>query len=89
MGVIIGMDPHQRSATIEVVDERGQVLATGRFATDAAGYKAMLAEGRRFTTPRRRRSHLLPAAQSRRHALDDGHASTQTPTIQPRLRPHA
>ena len=48
MGVIIGMDPHKRSATIEVIDERGAVLATGRFATDAAGYKTMLAEGRRF-----------------------------------------
>ncbi len=29
MGVIIGMDPHKRSATIEVVDDRGQVLAVG------------------------------------------------------------
>src|SRR5215813_7417882 len=48
VGVIIGMDPHKRSATIEVIDERGRVLAAGRFATDAAGYKAMLAEGRRF-----------------------------------------
>jgi hypothetical protein len=27
VGVIIGMDPHKRSATIEVVDERGRVLA--------------------------------------------------------------
>jgi hypothetical protein len=30
MGVIIGMDPHERSATVEVVDERGRVLAVGR-----------------------------------------------------------
>jgi transposase len=43
------MDPHKRSATIEVIDERGTVLATARFATDTVGYKAMLAEGRRFT----------------------------------------
>jgi hypothetical protein len=28
VGVIIGMDPHKRSATIEVVDERAKVLAT-------------------------------------------------------------
>ena len=27
MGVIIGMDPHKRSATIEVVNERAAVLA--------------------------------------------------------------
>ena len=32
MSVIIGMDPHKRSATIEVVDEQAVVLAAGRFA---------------------------------------------------------
>jgi len=48
VGVIIGMDPHKRSATIEVIDERGAVLATGRFGTDKTGYRQMLAEGRRF-----------------------------------------
>jgi transposase len=46
--VIIGMDPHKRSATIEVIDEREQVLAQGRFGTDREGYKAMLAAGRAF-----------------------------------------
>ena len=45
MGVIIGMDPHKRSATIEVIDERGTVLSTGRFGTDKVGYRDMLAEG--------------------------------------------
>lgn len=49
MGVIIGMDPHKRSATIEVIDDqRGCVLAKARFGTDKAGYQALLAEGRRF-----------------------------------------
>jgi transposase len=48
MGVIIGMDPHKRSATIEVVDERAAVLAGGRFGTDKAGYAQMLAAGRKF-----------------------------------------
>ena len=38
MGVIIGMDPHKRSATIEVIDERARVLAVGRYGTDKAGY---------------------------------------------------
>ena len=47
MGVIIGMDPHKSSATIEVVDERGVVISRGRFGTDRAGYAAMLADGRR------------------------------------------
>ncbi|KGN41041.1 IS110 family transposase [Knoellia aerolata] len=39
--VFIGVDPHKLSATIEVVDDRENVLATGRFATDKAGYAAM------------------------------------------------
>ena len=42
------MDPHKRSATIEVIDEREQVLAAGRFGTDRDGYQAMLAAGRVF-----------------------------------------
>ena len=48
MGVIIGMDPHKRSATIEVIDERAKVLAAGRYGTDTAGYAEMLAAARRF-----------------------------------------
>jgi transposase len=48
MTVIIGMDPHKRSATIEVVDEHGRVLAAGCYGTDKAGYAAMLAAGRRY-----------------------------------------
>ncbi len=39
--VFIGVDPHKLSATIEVVDDRETVLATGRFTTDRAGYAAM------------------------------------------------
>jgi transposase len=39
--VFIGVDRHKLSATIEVVDYREQVLATGRFGTDKAGYAAM------------------------------------------------
>ena len=41
--VIIGMDPHKRSATIEVIDSREGILAQGRFGTDRDGYKTMLA----------------------------------------------
>jgi transposase len=36
--VIIGVDPHKLSATIEVVDDRENVLAKGRFGTDKGGY---------------------------------------------------
>ena len=41
--VIIGVDPHKLSATIEVVDQHGQLLGSGRFSTDKAGYSAMRA----------------------------------------------
>lgn len=46
MGVIIGMDPHKRSATIEVIDEVGRMVAVGRFGTDRAGYAELLAAAR-------------------------------------------
>jgi transposase len=46
--VVIGMDPHKRSATIEVCDERERVLATGRFGTDRDGYRQLLTAGRRW-----------------------------------------
>jgi transposase len=40
--VKIGVDPHQLSATIEVVDGGATLLGSGRFGTDNAGYQAML-----------------------------------------------
>jgi transposase len=46
MAVIIGMDPHKRSATIEVVDEHARALAKGRYGTDTTGDEQMLAAGR-------------------------------------------
>jgi transposase len=39
--VIIGVDPHKLSATIEVVDSHETVLVADRFGTDKAGYAAM------------------------------------------------
>ena len=48
MAVIIGMDPHKRSATIEVIDDRGQVVAAGKYGTDKTGYAEMVKAGRRF-----------------------------------------
>jgi transposase len=41
--VIIGVDPHKLSATIEVVDDHERLLGQGRFTTDKAGYAAMRA----------------------------------------------
>ena len=40
--VVIGMDPHKRSVTIEVMTADETVLGGGRFATDTAGFTAML-----------------------------------------------
>ena len=39
--VIVGVDPHKKSVTIEVIDEQETVLATGRFATTSSGYQLM------------------------------------------------
>ena len=38
-GVIIGVDPHKASVTIEVRDRREVLRATGRFPTDKAGHR--------------------------------------------------
>jgi transposase len=39
--VVIGMDRHKRSVTIEVMAGDEAVLGGGRFATTAEGYRAM------------------------------------------------
>jgi transposase len=41
--VVIGMDPHKRSVTIEVMLADESVVAGGRFDTTVEGYQAMLA----------------------------------------------
>ncbi|WP_426507442.1 hypothetical protein ACPPVO_54585 [Dactylosporangium sp. McL0621] len=55
--VIIGMDPHKRSAT-EIINDREKILAQGRFGTDRPvdGVSVAL----------RDRSVLLPAGTGRR-----------------------
>ncbi len=45
--MIVGVDPHKRSVTLEVVDEDGKVAATGKFGTGNRDYRAMLAYVRR------------------------------------------
>lgn len=40
--MIIGVDPHKASVTIEVVDRRGTLAATGRFPTARGGYEALM-----------------------------------------------
>jgi transposase len=39
--IVIGVDPHKLSVTIEVVDRHEKVLTAGRFTTDKTGYAAM------------------------------------------------
>ncbi|WP_280302120.1 IS110 family transposase [Nocardia abscessus] len=48
MTVIIGMDPHKRSATIVIIDHRATVLATGRYSTDTVGYAEILTAAQKF-----------------------------------------
>ena len=40
--VIIGVDPHKLSVTFEARDNREILRATGRFGTDAGGYRLLL-----------------------------------------------
>ena len=40
--VIIGVDPHKASVTIEVRDRREVLRATGRFPMDKTGYRQLL-----------------------------------------------
>jgi len=49
--IIIGVDPHKLSATIEVVDQHERLLGSGRFATDKAGYAAMLGYVAQWSRP--------------------------------------
>ena len=56
--VIIGVDPHKLSATIEVVDRRGVLVGSGRFSTDRKGY----AEMRRYAAVWRRRVWAVEGA---------------------------
>jgi transposase len=43
--VVIGIDPHKRSATIEVMTADEAIVGGGRFGTDRDGYAAMLRHG--------------------------------------------
>jgi len=46
--VIIGVDPHKLSVTIEARDSREILRATGRFGTDARSYRRLLAYARQW-----------------------------------------
>ena len=46
--VVIGMDPHKRSVTIEVMGPDELVLGGGRYGTDERGFAALLREAKRW-----------------------------------------
>jgi transposase len=46
--VVIGMDPHKRSVTIEVMAPDESVLGSGRYGTDDPGYAALMREAKRW-----------------------------------------
>lgn len=46
--VVVGMDPHKRTVTIEVMTQAEQIVDRGRFTTDETGFAAMLEYVRRW-----------------------------------------
>ena len=46
--VVIGMDPHKRSVTIEAMTTDEGVLGGGRFGTDVDGFTAMTDYGKQW-----------------------------------------
>jgi transposase len=45
---MIGVDPHKRSVTVEVLDGRENVLGSGRFTTDRGGWAQLMAFAKRW-----------------------------------------
>lgn len=46
--VVIGMDPHKRSVTIEVMTAEEAIVGGGRFGTDVDGYARLLGYARKW-----------------------------------------
>jgi len=42
-GLVAGIDPHKRTLTVTILDERGGVLGTESFNVSGAGHRAMFA----------------------------------------------
>ena len=91
--VIIGVDPHKLSATIEVVDQHEQMLGSGRFTTDRAGYAVPIGvRGRldlRISGWRRRRLLLREhgrARQKKRNRHGREQQTTHTPPYRAKKR---
>ena len=76
--VVVAMDPHKRSATIEVLDADEAVLGSGRFGTDAAGYAAMKLSAR---------ARVFATGQGRKTDATDAHSVALVATRMVGLRP--
>ncbi len=72
--VIIGVDPHKLSATIEVIDQHEKLLGSGRFTTDQAGYTAMRGYAKSW-----RRCQTDARAAAPRSVLAEGRVVAQPP----------
>ena len=67
--VVIGMDPHKRSATIEVMSAHETILGGGRFGTDGAGFAAMTGYVNRIQPDRDRRVWAVEGCNGIGHHL--------------------
>jgi transposase len=86
--VVIGMDPHKRSATIEVMAADEAVLGRGRYGTDVSGYRAMRRAVRRWPE----RTWAVEGCQgigrhiARRLIADGEHVADVPPKLSARTR---
>src|SRR3982750_1822353 len=68
--VVIGMDPHKASVTIEARDAREVLRARGRFGTDGRGHRQLLRFGRESAAAAR----VFDTGQGRKTDATDAHA---------------
>ena len=83
--LIIRVDPHKLSATIEVVDRHEKLLGSGRFTTDQAGYTGM----RTYAKTRPERVWAVEGANGAGRPLASGcsRRASASSTCQPSSQP--
>jgi len=69
-GVIIGMDPHKRSVTIEVMAPDESVLGGGRYGTDRARLRRAATRHEAVARPGLGRRGVQRHRTPRRHSAD-------------------
>jgi len=80
--VVVGVDPHKLSATIDVVDDHQRMLESGRFGTDRGDYTAILRYAKACpprTWARRRLGRLLSAGEAQVSSSNCGGAANSSP----------